>query len=167
MKLDETKRQKIIHPIPPLYDKDSKILILGSFPSVKSREEAFFYGHKQNRFWKVLAALFQEPIPETIDEKKHLLLRHHIAIWDVIQSCDIKGSSDSSIKNVKPSELRKILDASNIKQIYANGSKAGQLYKKYQLPLTGMEAVVLPSTSPANAAWSLERLCEAWRKIKC
>ena len=167
MKLDETKRQKIIHPIPPLYDKDSKILILGSFPSVKSREEEFFYGHKQNRFWKVLAALFQEPIPETIDEKKHLLLRHHIAIWDVIQSCDIKGSSDSSIKNVKPTELRKILDASNIKQIYANGSKAGQLYKKYQLPLTGMEAVVLPSTSPANAAWSLERLCEAWRKIKC
>ena len=167
MKLDETKRQKIIHPIPPLYDKDSKILILGSFPSVKSREEAFFYGHKQNRFWKVLAALFQEPIPETIDEKKHLLLRHHIAIWDVIQSCDIKGSSDSSIKNVEPTELRKILDASNIKQIYANGSKAGQLYKKYQLPLTGMEAVVLPSTSPANAAWSLERLCEAWRKIKC
>ena len=167
MKLDETKRQKIIHPIPPLYDKDSKILILGSFPSVKSREEAFFYGHKQNRFWKVLAALFQEPIPETIDEKKHLLLRHHIAIWDVIQSCDIKGSSDSSIKNVEPTELRKILDAANIKQIYANGSKAGQLYKKYQLPLTGMEAVILPSTSPANAAWSLERLCEAWRKIKC
>ena len=167
MKLDETKRQKIIHPIPPLYDKDSKILILGSFPSVKSREEAFFYGHKQNRFWKVLAALFQEPIPETIDEKKHLLLEHHIAIWDVIQSCDIKGSSDSSIKNVEPTELRKILDAANIKQIYANGSKAGQLYKKYQLPLTGMEAVILPSTSPANAAWSLERLCEAWRKIKC
>ena len=133
MKLDETKRQKISHPIPPLYDKDSKILILGSFPSVKSREEAFFYGHKQNRFWKVLAALFQEPIPETIDEKKHLLLRHHIAIWDVIQSCDIKGSSDSSIKNVKPTELRKILDASNIKQIYANGSKAGQLYKKLSL----------------------------------
>ena len=167
MKLDETKRQKIIHPIPPLYDKDSKILILGSFPSVKSREEAFFYGHKQNRFWKVLAALFQEPIPGTIDEKKHLLLEHHIAIWDVIQSCDIKGSSDSSIKNVEPTELRKILDAANIKQIYANGSKAGQLYKKYQLPLTGMEAVILPSTSPANAAWSLERLCEVWRKIKC
>ena len=114
-----------------------------------------------------MAALFQEPIPETIDEKKHLLLEHHIAIWDVIQSCDIKGSSDSSIKNVEPTELRKILDAANIKQIYANGNKAGQLYKKYQLPLTGMEAVILPSTSPANAAWSLERLCEAWRKIKC
>ena len=159
--------EHIVHSFEPIFDSASQILILGTLPSVKSRETNFSYGHKQNRFWKVLAALFQEPIPETIDEKKHLLLRHHIAIWDVIQSCDIKGSSDSSIKNVKPTELRKILDASNIKQIYANGSKAGQLYKKYQLPLTGMEAVVLPSTSPANAAWSLERLCEAWRKIKC
>ena len=145
--------EHIVHSFEPIFDSASQILILGTLPSVKSRETNFYYGHKQNRFWKVLAAL--------------LLLRHHIAIWDVIQSCDIKGSSDSSIKNVKPTELRKILDASNIKQIYANGSKAGQLYKKYQLPLTGMEAVVLPSTSPANAAWSLERLCEAWRKIKC
>ena len=152
--------EHIVHSFEPIFDSASQILILGTLPSVKSRETNFYYGHKQNRFWKVLAALFQEPIPETIDEKKHLLLRHHIAIWDVIQSCDIKGSSDSSIKNVEPTELRKILDASNIKQIYANGSKAGQLY-------TGMEAVVLPSTSPANAAWSLERLCEAWRKIKC
>lgn len=159
--------EHIVHSFEPIFDSASQILILGTLPSVKSRETNFYYGHKQNRFWKVLAALFQEPIPETIDEKKHLLLRHHIAIWDVIQSCDIKGSSDSSIKNVEPTELRKVLDASNIKQIYANGSKAGQLYKKYQLPLTGMEAVVLPSTSPANAAWSLERLCEAWRKIKC
>ena len=165
MKLDETKRQKIIHPIPPLYDKDSKILILGSFPSVKSREEAFFYGHKQNRFWKVLAALFQEPIPETIDEKKHLLLRHHIAIWDVIQSCDIKGSSDSSIKNVQPTDIGMILEKTNITRIYANGNRAGQLYKRYQFPVTGIEAMVLPSTSPANAAWSLERLCEAWHVI--
>ena len=129
--------EHIVHSFEPIFDSASQILILGTLPSVKSRETNFYYGHKQNRFWKVLAALFQEPIPEIIDEKKHLLLRHHI------------------------------LDASNIKQIYANGSKAGQLYKKYQLPLTGMEAVVLPSTSPANAAWSLERLCEAWRKIKC
>ena len=144
--------EHIVHSFEPIFDSASQILILGTLPSVKSRETNFYYGHKQNRFWKVLAAL---------------LLRHHIAIWDVIQSCDIKGSSDSSIKNVEPTELRKILDASNIKQIYANGSKAGQLYKKYQLPITGMEAVVLPSTSPANAAWSLERLCEAWRKIKC
>ena len=161
----EVKRQN--HEFPPVYDENSEILILGSFPSVKSREMQFFYGHPQNRFWKVLAQVLNETVPQTIPEKKEMLLRHHIALWDVIASCDIAGSSDSSIKNVEPTELRKILDASNIKQIYANGSKAGQLYKKYQLPLTGMEAVVLPSTSPANAAWSLERLCEAWRKIKC
>ena len=159
--------EHIVHSFEPVYDRASEILILGTLPSVKSRENNFYYGHKQNRFWKVLATLLKEPVPDTIEEKKAMLLAHRIALWDVIQSCDIKGSSDSSIKNVEPTELRKILDASNIKQIYANGSKAGQLYKKYQLPLTGMEAVVLPSTSPANAAWSLERLCEAWRKIKC
>ena len=159
--------EHIVHSFEPVYDRASEILILGTLPSVKSRENNFYYGHKQNRFWKVLATLLKEPVPDTIEEKKAMLLARRIALWDVIQSCDIKGSSDSSIKNVKPTELRKILDASNIKQIYANGSKAGQLYKKYQLPLTGMEAVVLPSTSPANAAWSLERLCEAWRKIKC
>ena len=155
------------HTFEPVFDEHSRILILGSFPSVKSREIQFYYGHPQNRFWKLMAQLLDVPIPQSIDEKKTMLLTHGLALWDVITSCDIKGSSDSSIKNVKPTELRKILDASNIKQIYANGSKAGQLYKKYQLPLTGMEAVVLPSTSPANAAWSLERLCEAWRKIKC
>mgnify|MGYP000055080797 CR=1 FL=1 len=155
------------HTFEPVFDEHSRILILGSFPSVKSRENQFYYGHPQNRFWRLMARLLNVPVPQSIDEKKTMLLTHGLALWDVIASCDIKGSSDSSIKNVKPTELRKILDASNIKQIYANGSKAGQLYKKYQLPLTGMEAVVLPSTSPANAAWSLERLCEAWRKIKC
>ena len=161
--------EHIVHSFEPIFDSESKIpLPLFCLGAARCPVSCFVSCTcKQNRFWKVLAALFQEPIPETIDEKKHLLLRHHIAIWDVIQSCDIKGSSDSSIKNVEPTELRKILDAANIKQIYANGSKAGQLYKKYQLPLTGMEAVILPSTSPANAAWSLERLCEAWRKIKC
>ena len=156
-----------LHTISPVYDDNSKVLILGSFPSVKSREERFFYAHPQNRFWKVLAFVLNWEIPKTIEDKKKMLLQNNIALWDVVFSCDIVGSSDSSIKNVEPTELRKILDAANIKQIYANGSKAGQLYKKYQLPLTGMEAVILPSTSPANAAWSLERLCEAWRKIKC
>ena len=104
-------------------------------------------------------------MPQTIDEKKYMLLKNHIAIWDVIQSCDIKGSSDSSIRNVKPTDIRKILETSDIKQIYANGNKAGALYKKYQLPLTGMEAVTLPSTSPANAAWNIDRLVEAWKII--
>ena len=153
--------EHIVHSFEPVYDKDSEILILGTLPSVKSRENNFYYGHKQNRFWKVLATLLKEPVPDTIEEKKAMLLAHRIALWDVIQSCDIKGSSDSSIKNVQPTDIGMILEKTNITRIYANGNKAGQLYKRYQFPVTGIEAMVLPSTSPANAAWSLERLCEA------
>ena len=157
--------EHIVHSFEPVYDKASEILILGTLPSVKSRENNFYYGHKQNRFWKVLAALLKEPVPDTIEEKKAMLLARRIALWDVIQSCDIKGSSDSSIKNVQPTDIGMILEKTNVTQIYANGNKAGQLYKRYQFPVTGIEATVLPSTSPANAAWSLERLCEAWYVI--
>ena len=157
--------EHIVHSFEPVYDKASEILILGTLPSVKSRENNFYYGHKQNRFWKVLATLLKEPVPETSEEKKVMLLAHRIALWDVIQSCDIKGSSDSSIKNVQPTDIGMILEKTNITRIYANGNKAGQLYKRYQFPVTGIEAMVLPSTSPANAAWSLDRLCEAWRVI--
>lgn len=157
--------EHIVHSFEPVYDKASEILILGTLPSVKSRENNFYYGHKQNRFWKVLATLLKEPVPDTIEEKKAMLLARRIALWDVIQSCDIKGSSDSSIKNVQPTDIGMILEKTNITRIYANGNKAGQLYKRYQFPVTGIEAMVLPSTSPANAAWSLERLCEAWRVI--
>ena len=152
--------EHIVHSFEPVYDKASEILILGTLPSVKSRENNFYYGHKQNRFWKVLATLLKEPVPHTIEEKKAMLLAHRIALWDVIQSCDIKGSSDSSIKNVQPTDIGMILEKTNITRIYANGNKAGQLYKRYQFPVTGIEAMVLPSTSPANAAWSLERLCD-------
>ena len=152
--------EHIVHSFEPVYDKASEILILGTLPSVKSRENNFYYGHKQNRFWKVLATLLKEPVPDTIEEKKAMLLAHRIAMWDVIQSCDIKGSSDSSIKNVQPTDIGMILEKTNITRIYANGNKAGQLYKRYQFPVTGIEAMVLPSTSPANAAWSLERLCD-------
>ena len=157
--------EHIVHSFEPVYDKASEILILGTLPSVKSRENNFYYGHKQNRFWKVLATLLKEPVPDTIEEKKAMLLAHRIALWDVIQSCDIKGSSDSSIKNVQPTDIGMILEKTNITRIYANGNKAGQLYKRYQFPVTGIEAMVLPSTSPANAAWSLDRQCEAWRVI--
>ena len=157
--------EHIVHSFEPVYDKASEILILGTLPSVKSRENNFYYGHKQNRFWKVLATLLKEPVPHTIEEKKAMLLARRIALWDVIQSCDIKGSSDSSIKNVQPTDIGMILEKTNITRVYANGNKAGQLYKRYQFPVTGIEAMVLPSTSPANAAWSLERLCEAWRVI--
>ena len=157
--------EHIVHSFEPVSDKDSEVLILGTLPSVKSRENNFYYGHKQNRFWKVLATLLKEPVPDTIEEKKAMLLAHRIALWDVIQSCDIKGSSDSSIKNVQPTDIGMILEKTNVTQIYANGNKAGQLYKRYQFPVTGIEATVLPSTSPANAAWSFDRLCEAWRVI--
>lgn len=155
----------IEHPIEPIYNTDSRILILGSFPSVKSREAGFFYGHPQNRFWKVLAAVTGAEVPQTISEKKAFLLNKHIAVWDVIQSCDITGSSDSSIKNVVANDLSVILDSAKICQIYVNGRKAEQLYRKYIYPQTGIEAVCLPSTSPANAAWRLERLVEVWRQI--
>ena len=160
------RETSVVHPIPPLYDGRSEILILGSFPSVKSRDAQFFYGHPQNRFWKVIAAVCGEPVPETVPEKKALLLSHHIALWDVIHSCDIQGSSDASIKNVVPNDLGVILDAAPVRQIYVNGKTAEKYYRKYTQPVTGREAVCLPSTSPANAAWSVERLIDAWKIIR-
>ena len=155
----------ICHPIEPLFDRNSKILILGSFPSVKSREEQFFYGHPQNRFWKVIAAVTNSPIPQTVDEKRSLLLSSNIALWDVIASCDVIGSSDSSIRNVTPNDLSRILDAADIQKIFVNGKTAEKYYNKYILKTINREAICLPSTSPANAGWSLERLCETWRVI--
>lgn len=155
----------IVHPIDPVYDKNSKVLILGSFPSVKSREQGFFYGHPQNRFWRVVAAVCGDVTPTTVEEKKAFLIRNNIAVWDVIQSCDITGSSDSSIKNVVANDLRLILDNTNIDKIFVNGKTAEQYYKKYILKQIGKEAICLPSTSPANAAWNLERLVEAWKVI--
>ena len=152
-------QQRILHPIPPLYNKDSRILILGSFPSVKSRETAFFYGHPQNRFWKLLSTMTGAPLPETVPQKRDFLLSHRIAVWDVIASCEIRGSSDASIRNAE------------IRQIYVNGQTAGKLYQKYQeKPLCEAygdcaKAVILPSTSPANAAWNMERLMQAWNVI--
>lgn len=156
--------ENVIHNIPPVWNSESEILILGSFPSVKSREGQFFYHHPQNRFWRVLAAVLECPVPQTIEEKKKILLENHIALWDVIASCQIQGSSDSSIRNVVPNHLEEILDHAQIKTIYANGTTAWKLYEKYARPVTGKEAVKLPSTSPANAAWSLEKLTEEWKK---
>ena len=156
----------VVHPIKPVYDENSKILILGSFPSVKSREAGFFYGHPQNRFWKVNALVFGEDTPRTIEEKKAFLIRNHIAVWDVIQSCDIEGSSDSSIKNVIANDLSKILDSADIREIYVNGKTALKYYQKYTEPKIGRPAICLPSTSPANAAWSIEKLVETWKSIR-
>ncbi len=155
----------IVHPFPPLYNKDSRVLILGSFPSVRSREAMFFYGHPQNRFWKVIAALFDEPVPQSIPEKKALILGHGLALWDSIASCEIKGSSDASITDAVPTDLSEILEHSAVRRIFCNGAKSFEMYRKYQLPRTGIEAVKLPSTSPANAACSLEKLIESWKVI--
>ena len=157
-------KEHIVHPFPPCFDKHSKILILGSFPSVKSREQNFFYGHPQNRFWKVIALVFDDVVPNTIPEKKKFLKRHHIALWDVIGSCDIEGSSDSSIENVEANDLSQILDNADILGVFVNGKTAEKYYKKYTEGKTGIKAVCLPSTSPANAAWSIDRLSDIWRK---
>ena len=155
----------LTHTFEPIYNKNSRILILGSFPSVKSRENNFYYGHPQNRFWKVIAGVTGNLVPVSIEEKKELLLNNHIAIWDVIASCSIQGSSDSSIRDVVVNDFTKVLQESSIQTIYVNGNKAYELYDKYARPKTGIEAVKLPSTSPANAAWSVERLCDSWKQI--
>ncbi|MBR6115376.1 MAG: DNA-deoxyinosine glycosylase [Oscillospiraceae bacterium] len=159
------ERQYIVHPIPPTYDADSRILILGSFPSVKSREMMFYYGHPQNRFWRVAAAVFGEEVPMSVEERRAFLLRNRISAWDVIGSCTITGSSDSSIRDVVPNDLRPILEGSRVERIYVNGRTAEKMYIRYTEPVLGIRAICLPSTSPANAAWSLDRLIEAWRCI--
>jgi putative pyruvate formate lyase activating enzyme len=155
----------IVHPFGPVYDETSRVLILGSFPSVKSREMAFFYGHPRNRFWKVASAVRGEAVPSGIEEKRAFLLRNHIALWDVIHSCDIHGSSDSSIRNAVPNDLMPILRSAPIEMIYCNGAASWNLYEKYIRPAAGIPAVRLPSTSPANAAFSLDDLIKKWRRI--
>lgn len=158
--------QFVTHTFAPIYNEKSKVLILGTFPSVKSRENDFYYGHPQNRFWRVLAGIFKEEPPDCVQAKKAFLLRNGIAIWDVICSCEIEGSSDSSIRNVTPNDIGLILQNSPVERIYGNGDKACQLYRKFCLEKTKKEIIKLPSTSPANAAFSLERLIESWKVIK-
>ncbi|MBE6836019.1 MAG: DNA-deoxyinosine glycosylase [Ruminococcaceae bacterium] len=160
------KSEIIIHPIPPVYDSNSKVLVLGSFPSVKSREYGFFYGHPRNRFWRVISEIFNEKAPETIEEKREMLLRNGVAVWDVIHSCEIVGSADSSIKNAVPNDLSRIISESGIERVFTNGKTADGLYRKYLEEKTGLKAHCLPSTSPANAAWSVERLVNEWKVIK-
>jgi len=160
------KKEQVSHPFPPLYDKNSKILILGSFPSVKSRQQMFFYGHSQNRFWKVVSHILNETTPTTIEEKRTFLLKNNIALWDVIAQCEILNSSDSSISNVVVNDLSVILKNADIKYIYVNGKTAETYYNKYTKNIINKDAICLPSTSPANAAYSLEKLIEKWNIIK-
>lgn len=158
--------ENIVHTFEPVYDKKSKVLILGTFPSVKSREGQFYYHNPQNRFWKLISMIVDEPCPQTIYDKRKLLLRNNIAVWDVIKSCNIKGSSDSSIKNVIPADLSYILKNADIKNIYANGGMAYKLYMKHSYPITGRDIRQLPSTSPANARFSLGRLFDEWKCLR-
>ena len=159
------KESAVVHEIHPVYDENSRILILGSFPSVKSRESGFFYGHPQNRFWKVLAGIFEVDVPTTIEEKKQFLLVHHVAVWDVIASCTITGSSDSSIKDVVPNDIEWLIKDSSINKIFVNGGTAYKLFQKYLASQINVPVMKLPSTSPANAGFRLERLIEEWRII--
>lgn len=159
------KLETIVHDIPPLYDAESRVLLLGSLPSPKSREAHFFYGHPRNRFWPVLAAVLGEETPETIAEKQAMCRRHHIALWDTVAKCDIAGASDTSIRNAEPNDIGRPLRESKIERIFATGGKSGELYRKLIEPKTHVPITVLPSTSPANAAWTFERLVEAYRVI--
>ena len=157
------ERLYLTHGFGPVFDESSQLLILGSFPSVKSREAAFFYGHPRNRFWQVLAAVFGDELPGTVGEKRAFLHRHGVALYDVIESCSIVGSSDSSIRDVVPADLRPILSVGRIgDRIFTNGQKASALYARYLYPVLGVAAHPLPSTSPANAAASLQELIERW-----
>lgn len=153
------------HTFEPIFDKNSEILVLGSFPSVKSRENNFYYAHPQNRFWRVVASVYSCPVPKTVEEKKNMLLSNKIAVWDVIRSCEITGSADSTIKSVIPNDLSEILSVADIKKIYANGKTAQSLYNKYIKKNTGVDIISLPSTSPANASYSLEKLIKEWKII--
>ena len=158
--------ERVAHPLDPVFDERSRVLVLGTMPSPASRATGFYYGHPQNRFWKVLAAVTGCAVPRTVEEKKEFLLGQHIAVWDVIAQCDIIGSSDSSIKNVVPADLSVILERAPVRNIYGNGAQACELYRKYSYPQTEREIIKLPSTSPANAAWQMERLVEAWGIVR-
>ncbi|NLM05819.1 MAG: DNA-deoxyinosine glycosylase [Tissierellia bacterium] len=162
---NKDRYQTITHPLEPLFRDDSKILILGSFPSVKTREYGFFYGHPQNRFWLIMDKLFSVSLSKDIEERRNFLLRHKIAVYDSIFQCDIIGSSDSSIKNVIPSNLSEIFQVGDIKQVFCNGGTSYKYYKKYHAKKSGIEGVQLPSTSPANARYSLDDLVAEWEQI--
>lgn len=157
---------RVIHPIPPLWGPASHTLILGSFPSVKSREGMFFYHHPQNRFWRVLAAVYGRPLPETIADKTALVLENGLALWDTAGACEITGSADASIRGAEPTDLQPILAGAQISRVFCNGGTAYRLYCRLQQPRTGLPAVQLPSTSPANASWRLPELVAAWSVLR-
>lgn len=163
--VQKNTRTLVTHEFPALYDRNSRVLLLGSIPSPKSREQGFYYGHPQNRFWKVLAAVLGESVPETIPQKKAMLKKHHIALWDVLESCTIVGASDTSIEDVVPNKISELVQATHVERIFCTGATAHKLFQKYCAQDAGMDAEKLPSTSPANCAVSFEKLVDAYRKI--
>ena len=160
-----TERVTLTHPFAPVADEQSRVLVLGTFPSVQSRQNEFYYGHPRNRFWPVMAAVLKESVPTTIAEKKAMLLRHGVALWDVLEACAIRGSADVAIRDPKPNDIPALLHRYDIRRVYVNGRTAEALYRRFCLPLTQLQAVALPSTSPANAAWNEARLIAAWEQI--
>lgn len=154
----------VTHEIQPVFDSRSRVLLLGTMPSPASREQGFYYGHPQNRFWRVIAAIFDEPAPRTIEEKRDMLLHHHVALWDVLASCEIEGASDASIRDAQPNDLARIFDAADIRAVFATGTKAGELYRNLIEPTLGVPCTTLPSTSPANAKMKLADLVDAYGK---
>lgn len=159
------KTERITHAFDPVFDSESRILILGTMPSPKSRELGFYYSHPRNRFWPVLAEIFREKVPQTPEEKNEFCLRNKIALWDVLKECDIEGASDSSIKNAVPNDISIILNSADIKAVFTTGTTAAKLYKKFIEPETEVPAKVLPSTSPANAKIKFEELAEQYKII--
>ena len=158
---------QVIHPLNPIYDKNSKVLILGTIPSVKSREVGFYYANPKNRFWKILSKVYNEEIGETDNERTEFLLKHNIALFDVLKSCDIQSSSDNTIRNPIPNNLLPIINSSKIEYIFTTGKKAYELYNKYSYKETGIKAIYLPSTSPANCPKGIEEtLYKEYSKIK-
>ena len=157
--------QRVRHPLEPVFDQRSRVLLLGTMPSPKSREVGFYYGHPRNRFWRVMAALFDEPVPESREEKTRMLLVHGVALWDVLAECSIEGASDGSISDCVPNDIAGLLEKAPIEAVFCTGSKAAQLYRRHCEPRAHVPCVQLPSTSPANAAMSLDALVQAYRQI--
>lgn len=159
--------EQVIHPLAPVFDSRSRILILGTMPSPKSRETGFYYGHPQNRFWRVMAELLDEPFPASREERLALALRRHFALWDVLASCVIRGADDGSIREPRANDLSRVLSAAPIEAVFTTGTKAASLYRRLCLPQTGVKAIALPSTSAANCRfYSYEALVEAYAVVK-
>ena len=156
----------VFHELPPVFDKESRILVLGTIPSPKSREQGFYYGHPRNRFWKMMALVFEEPMPETVEERRTMALRNHVAIWDVLASCTIRGAEDASIRDVVPNDIRLILSQADIRAVFTTGAKAAALYRKYCEPVCSMPCISLPSTSPANCRMKDEELLQYYRQLR-